>query len=129
MANLTHVFPSFIISDLKTSVPFYVDKLGFEIRFIGPDDDPFFAIVGRDNVSIMLKAVADDIKPIPNRTRHKWAPWDAFIHTADPDALFHEYRSAGLEFYQSLQVDGDNIRGFAIADADGYVLFFGRPWP
>ena len=52
-------------------------KLGFEIRYIGPDDDPYFAIVGRDNISIMLKAVAPDVKPVPNHTRHDWAPWDA----------------------------------------------------
>jgi catechol 2,3-dioxygenase-like lactoylglutathione lyase family enzyme len=55
-----HVSPFFIVTCLKTSVSFYVDKLGFEIRFIGPDDD-------------------------------------------------------------------DGLRGFEVTDADGYVLFFGRP--
>jgi hypothetical protein len=36
------------------------------MRHIGPEDDPFFAIVGRDHIFIMLKTIADDIKPIPN---------------------------------------------------------------
>ena len=75
----------------------------------------------------MLKEIAADIKPAPNYTRHEWARWDAYISTADPDLLFDEYRSAGLAFHQPLKDDNDGLRGFALRDADGYVLFFGRP--
>ena len=127
MTNLTYVSPFFIVTSLKDSVSFYVDKLGFEIRYIGPDDDPFWAIVGRDNISIMLKAVAPDIKPIPNRTRHEWAPSDAYISAADPDTLFEEYHSKGVTFNKPIHDNSDNLRGFEIEDADGYILFFGRP--
>lgn len=127
MANLSFISPFFIVADLKASVAFYVDKLGFEIRYMGPDDDPFWAMIGRDNITIMLKAIADDIKSIPNHTRHEWARWDAYISTNDPDALFEEYNSVGITFHQPLKNDGDGLRGFEVADADGYVLFFGRP--
>jgi catechol 2,3-dioxygenase-like lactoylglutathione lyase family enzyme len=127
MSNLTYISPSFIVSNLTDSVAFYVNKLGFEIRYIGPDDDPFWAMIGRDHISIMLKAIADDIKPIPNHTRHEWARWDAYISAADPDALFEEYLSNGVTFHKPLRNDDDGLRGFEIADADGYVLFFGRP--
>jgi catechol 2,3-dioxygenase-like lactoylglutathione lyase family enzyme len=127
MTNLTYVSPFFIVTSLKTSVAFYVDKLGFEIRHIGPDDDPFWAIVGRDNISIMLKAITVDVKPVPNRTRHQWARWDAYISAAEPDTLFEEYRSGGVAFRQPIQDDHDGLRGFEVEDADGYVLSFGRP--
>jgi catechol 2,3-dioxygenase-like lactoylglutathione lyase family enzyme len=127
MVALTYISPFFIVASLKDSVAFYVDKLGFEVRHIGPDDNPFWAIVGRDHVSIMLKAIADDIEPVPNHTRHEWARWDAYISTGEPDALFEEYRSRGVTFHQPIRDDGDGLRGFEIADADGYVLFFGRP--
>jgi catechol 2,3-dioxygenase-like lactoylglutathione lyase family enzyme len=106
MSNLTYISPCFIVTSLKTSVSFYVDKLGFEVRHIGPDDHPFW---------------------IPNHTRHEWARWDAYISTAEPDWLFEEYRSGGIAFRQPIQDDGDGLRGFEVADADGYVLFFGRP--
>lgn len=127
MMNLNHIFPFFIVGNLKISVSFYVDKLGFEIRHRGPDENPYWAIVGRDSISIMLKEIAPDIKPIPNHTRHEWAPWDAYIAAADPDALFEEYRSTGATFNKPIHDNSDNIRGFEIKDADGYVLFFGRP--
>jgi hypothetical protein len=45
----------------------------------------------------------------------------------DPDALFEEYRAAGVVFNQPLLNDTDNLRGFEVVDADGYILFFGRP--
>jgi len=127
MPNLTSISPFFIVSSINDSVSFYVDQLGFEVRFLGPEDDPFFAIVGREDVSIMLKAIADDIKPIPNHTRRPWARWDAFIYVADPDALFDEYSSDGVAFHKAIKDDNDGLRGFEVADADGYVLFFGRP--
>jgi catechol 2,3-dioxygenase-like lactoylglutathione lyase family enzyme len=129
MTNLTYISPFFIVTSLKISVSFYVDKLGFEIRYIGPDDDPYWAIVGRDNISIMLKGIAPDVKPVPNHTRHEWAPWDAYISTSEPDALFEEYRSNAVSFKKPIHETSDNLRGFEIEDADGYVLFFGRPNP
>ena len=104
--------PCFIVTNLKTSVSFYTDKLGFEIRYIVPDDDSYWAMVGRDNISIMLKAVAPDIKPIPNHTRHEWAPTDAYISAAEPDLLFEEYRSNGVTFRKPVHDNSDNIRGF-----------------
>ena len=127
MTNLSFISPSFIVASLKTSVSFYTDKLGFIVRHIGPDEDPFWAIVGRDHISIFLKTIAKDILPIPNHTRHKWARWDAYVSATDPDSLFEEFRSAGVEFHQPLLDDDDGLRGFEVKDADGYVLFFGRP--
>jgi catechol 2,3-dioxygenase-like lactoylglutathione lyase family enzyme len=127
MPNLTHIFPFFIVADLESAVSFYTGKLGFEVRYTGPADGPYWAIVGRDEISIMLKAIAPDIKPVPNHTRHEWARWDAYIHVSDPDTLFEAYRGAGIQFRQPLKDDDDGLRGFEVTDADGYVLFFGRP--
>lgn len=127
MANLTSIAPFFIVTNLKTAVSFYTDKLGFEVRYIGPDDGPFWAMVGRDGISIFLKAITPDTKPVPNHTLHEWARWDAYISAADPDSLFEEYRTRGIEFWRPLKDDGDGLRGFEVMDADGYVLFFGRP--
>jgi catechol 2,3-dioxygenase-like lactoylglutathione lyase family enzyme len=127
MSKLNFISPFFIVSNIKDSVAFYVGKLGFEVLYMGPEGDIYWAMVGRGPVSIMLKAIADDIKPIPNHTRHEWAAWDAYISTEEPDTLFEEFSSTGITFRRPIRDDGDGLRGFEVTDADGYVLFFGRP--
>jgi catechol 2,3-dioxygenase-like lactoylglutathione lyase family enzyme len=127
MSNLNFIAPFFIVSDIKNSVDFYVSKLGFEVLYIGPESDPYWAMVGRGPVSIMLKAITEDIKPVPNHTRHEWARWDAYISTEKPDTLFEEFSSGGVTFRQPIRNDNDRLRGFEVTDTDGYVLFFGQP--
>ena len=124
MPGLGFISPFFIVADLQTSISFYVDKLGFKVQYIGPEEGPYFVMIGRGLVSLMLKSGG---KPLPNYTRYEWARWDAYISVTDPDALFEEYRAAGVVFKQPLSDDTDNLRGFEVVDADGYVLFFGRP--
>ena len=87
-ATLERIYPFFIVKNLAKSIDFYNQKLGFETDLLIPEDDPFFAIVSRDNVRILLKHITETIHPIPNHTRHEWARWEAFILTSDPDALF-----------------------------------------
>ncbi|WPU93064.1 hypothetical protein SNE25_27475 [Mucilaginibacter sabulilitoris] len=127
MSKLNFITPFFIVSNLNDSVSFYVNKLGFEVWYTGPGDNPYWAMVGRGPVSIMLKAIADNIQPIPNHTRHEWAAWDAYISAEEPDTLFEEFSSNGLTFRRPIRDDDDGLRGFEVTDADGYVLFFGRP--
>ena len=77
---------------------------------------------------IMFKAIG--VPPVPNCTRdigQGIASWDAYVHVPDPDALAAEFASRGVEFSQPLQNTDDDLRGFELRDADGYVLFFGRP--
>ena len=73
----------------------------------------------------MLKSVGVD--PLPNYKRHRDARWDAYLHVGDPDTLAAEFSSRNVEFSQPLKDDDDGLRGFELKDADGYVLFFGRP--
>ncbi len=126
MSKLSFISPFFIVADINDSVTFYVRKLGFEVWHMGPEGDPYWAMVGRGPVCIMLKAITKDIKPIPNHTRHEWASWDAYVCTEEPDSLFEEYNSNGVTFRQPNH-NSDGLRGFEVADVDGYVLFFGRP--
>ena len=125
--SLGHISPFFIVSDVPRAIKFYEEKLGFATRHLAPEEEPFFAIVGRDTVQVYLKNPSDDSTPQPNNTRHEWAPWDAFVFLEDPDALAAELAGRGVEFHKEIQDTDDGLRGFEIRDADGYVLFFGRP--
>jgi catechol 2,3-dioxygenase-like lactoylglutathione lyase family enzyme len=119
------VSPSFIVRNVPAALSFYRDRLGFEITFQNSGDDVFFGIVQRGRAMIMFKSVGVD--PIPNRLRASDAPWDAYVYVPDPDALAAELASRNVEFSKPLKDTHDGLRGFELKDADGYVLFFGRP--
>jgi catechol 2,3-dioxygenase-like lactoylglutathione lyase family enzyme len=126
-AALGSIAPFFIVRDLARATSYYVDRLGFQVTFRAPDDEPFFAILQRDQVRIMVKVIDAAVPPQPNHTRHPWARWDAFVHTSDPDTLSTEFTAAGVTFHRPLRDTDDGLRGFETRDDDGYVIFFGRP--
>jgi len=120
------ISPSFIVSDVDQTIAFYRDKLGFETRLREPEQDPFFAIIGRDGAQIFIKS-DKDVSPLPNHMRHHYMRWDAFVYVPDPDALAADFAEHGADFSKPLEDTHDGLRGFEICDPDGYVLFFGRP--
>lgn len=121
------IAPYFIVANLDAALAFYRDKLGFDVTFRGPDDDPFFGIVNRERVMIMLKDVG--VPPLPNSGREAGARWDAYVYVPDPDALAGEFARRGVTFSAPLTDTDDGLRGFELTDVDGYVLFWGRPKP
>ena len=123
--SITSISPSFIVRNVPASLAFYCEKLGFSIEYQAPDHEPFFGIVQRDGAMIFVKDVG--VEPLPNRTRHPWARWDAYASVPDPDALATEFLSRGVTFSKALQDTDDGLRGFELEDPDGHILFFGRP--
>ena len=119
------ISPFFIVSDVPRALAFYGEKLGFETTFHDPEN-PFFGIIVRDGAQLFLKSDAS-VPPLPNPVRHPWMAWDAFVYAPDPDALADEFTARGADFRSPLKDTNDGLRGFEVADPDGYVLFFGRP--
>ena len=127
--DIAGIAPFFIVRSVPAALAFYRDRLGFEVTFQGPSpDDIFFGIVQRGAAMIMLKDVGVD--PLPNCMRDVqkgWARWDAYVYVPNPDDLAAEFSSRDVAFAKPLEDDDDGLRGFEVRDADGYVLFFGRP--
>jgi catechol 2,3-dioxygenase-like lactoylglutathione lyase family enzyme len=127
---LNSVTPFFIVDNLAATLDFYQSSLGFKILYKGggdgPDDD-FWAILGRDQVMLMFKHIAPEVHPQPNRSRHEWAPWDAYILASDPDSLYAEFLANKVAMHRKLANTNDGLRAFEVADNNGYVLCFGRP--
>ena len=120
------ISPCFIVSDVSRTIAFYRDRLGFEVTFREPAENPFFAILLRDGAQLLVKAEGG-ITPVPNSTRHPHLRLDAFVYAPDPDALAVDFAVHGADFSAPLKDTHDGLRGFEITDPDGYVLFFGRP--
>jgi len=126
---LNSVTPFFIVDDLSTTIEFYRSSLGFEVLYQGGDGqgNDFWAILGRDQVMLMFKAIAPEVRPQPNHSRHECARWDAYINTSDPDSLYTEFLARSVPMHRKLADTSDGLRAFEITDNSGYVLCFGRP--
>jgi hypothetical protein len=67
---LNTVTPFFIVDDLGTTLEFYQSRLGFNVLHQGGDGqgNDFWAILGRDQVMLMFKAITPEvIGPWPTR--------------------------------------------------------------
>ena len=126
---LNSVTPFFIVDDLGTTLAFYQSRLGFSVLHKGGDGhgNDFWAILGRDQVMLMFKHITPEVHPQPNRSRHEWAAWDAYIFTSDPDSLYKEFLARNVPMHRKLDNTSDGLRAFEITDNSGYVLCFGRP--
>jgi catechol 2,3-dioxygenase-like lactoylglutathione lyase family enzyme len=125
---LNNIAPFFIVDDLAKTLEFYQSRLAFDVLHKGGDENgDFWAMLGRDQVMLMFKAITPDVHPQPNHSRHEWAAWDAYIFTTDPDSVYTEFRAKDVPMHRELANTNDGLRAFEIIDNSGYVLCFGRP--
>ena len=125
---LNSVTPFFIVDDLAKTIEFYQSGLGFNVLHKGGDENSdFWAMLGRDQVSLFFKSITPEIHPQPNHSRHQWAAWDAYVFTPDPDSLYAEFCAKNVPMHKKLANTNDGLRAFEVSDNNGYVLCFGRP--
>ena len=125
---LNSVTPFFIVDDLAKTIEFYQSRMGFNVLYKGGDEKgDFWAMLGRDRIMLMFKAITPDVHPQPNHSRHEWARWDAYIFTTDPDSLYAEFCAKDVPIHRELADTNDGLRAFEISDNNGYVFCFGRP--
>ena len=119
---LNSVAPFFIVDDLGATLAFYQSKLAFDVLYkCGGDENgaDYFAIMGRDRVMLMFKAITPEVHPQPNHSRHEWARWDAFIGTDDPNSRYTEFeagRFRSIGNWPILAMDSGRSRSPITAD-------------
>ncbi|MEM7223664.1 MAG: VOC family protein [Pseudomonadota bacterium] len=111
--------PVLQVSDIKRSVAFYKDVLGFEEGGLW-GDPPAFSIVGRGTVTIMLDQSRD---PSPMPVNQYWA---AYVYVDDANALHREFVEAGAEIVRGPEDMFYGCRDFDVRDPDGHLIAFGQ---
>lgn len=125
------VVPELDVSDLDRSLDAYTNILGFQVRYLRPEER--FAYLVREAAHLMLEELAG-----PGRRFHT-APMEApfgrgmnlQIAVSDVDALYARVQASGLRVHIPLEErwhrQGDRdagLRQFVVADPDGYLLRF-----
>jgi uncharacterized glyoxalase superfamily protein PhnB len=118
---IVQVAPQFFTTDVRGTVAYYRDKLGFEC--LGTwQDPPVYAIVARDGHAIHFRCAAP---PIANPDKYADELLDAYLHVRDADALYAEYAAKGVLFTRELGNMPWQSREFVVKDCDGRLLAFG----
>ena len=132
----TQLTPELACRNLKESVAFYTEVLGFHIQYERPEDG--FAMLEREGSRIMLDEIGDASKSETGRT---WfagvleAPFGRGInlqmHTQDVSELYAKVRKSGAKIFLPLEEKwyraNDLFLGnlqFIVQDPDGYLLRF-----
>ncbi len=117
--------PYFPVPDVDHAASHYERVLGFTRQYVA-GSPPQFAIMARDDLSIMLRLVPDADRISPNE--RQGGTWDVFFWVRDVRTLHAELRESGatMDYDVTFQA-AYNKDEFAVRDLDGYVLGFGQP--
>lgn len=119
MPGFRDAFPILEVSDVKRSLGFYKDLLGFseEFSFPGDDGEPVFvslALAGGGKLAI--GGPADIVKT---------ASVAIWLYTDDVDAEVERLRAAGVEVTREPVDQPWGERQASVADPDGYTVHIG----
>ena len=122
--------PQWIVDNLKETIQFYKENLGFEIDWQGT----LFAMISKGDVTLMIRHLQEGNLKRPNRTpftQSGWhtdgaEAWDAYIWVVDADKLYTELKQKIVTFIREIQDSVYGIRDFEIDVNNGYILCFGH---
>ncbi len=115
MVKLSRITPELPVANLKASIVYYEQKLGFRVAMQMPGGD--YAIVERDDVAIHLFQVDS----------RSSSPVGIHVFTKDLETLHAELRERGARVSQGIQRKPWGNRDFRVNDDSGNEIKFTEP--
>ena len=121
MARLEGIAPIVAVRDVATSLPFYTEVLGFDLRTAGEQ----YALVARDEAAVVLTGGADAaaLEATANNV-------SAYVWVEDLAALWTSLEPALAALPEGrVRPPFDQpygMREFHVKDPDGFLLLFGE---
>lgn len=132
---ITPLIPELCCSNIKISLAFYADVLGFEIQYQREEEG--FAMLQRQGSRIMLDEIAQNRKGM----KRVWLsgllkkPFSRGINlqikTSNVDALYSNVQQSGANIFLTIEEKWYRVndievgnRKFIVLDPDGYMLRF-----
>lgn len=115
MPHFFQVTPRVPVTDLRRTIDFYTQILGFTEDVVWPEDQPTFCILARDTVSLGF------FVPDGCRTGAKQGTCDLYIEVDGVRELHTELKDK-LKIEWGPEVYSYGRREFAFRDPDGYLI-------
>jgi catechol 2,3-dioxygenase-like lactoylglutathione lyase family enzyme len=114
--------PQLLVSDLEATCAWFVEKLGFEVRFTY-GEPAFYGQVERDGARLNLRRVGGPVFP-PGLREREGDLLAASITVDDIVSLFVELERRGAAIHQRPRTEPWGARTFIVADPDGNLILF-----
>jgi uncharacterized glyoxalase superfamily protein PhnB len=119
--------PQLFVANIKASLDFFTQKLGFAIEFTY-GEPPFYAQVERDGARLNLRCLHSPVIDPELRDREELLSASMTVDTANEiKQLFLEFQSANVTFFQTLKKQPWGAKNFIVKDPDGNLLLFAGP--
>lgn len=120
-----HISPTLAVRNMKETVQFYRDSLGFKMGVAFPDaDNPEYADLSKDGIVLMLipaKNVGIGAKEKLGIGVNLYMQIDG-----DIDGYYSELRKKGVKVVVDIKDEPFGIRDFTVEDINGYKLTFNQ---
>jgi uncharacterized glyoxalase superfamily protein PhnB len=125
MPVLKKLTPNMMVEDVRKTIEFYRDVLGFEtLTTVEGDSEIAFAIVRRDSVEVMFQSRKSLSENVPALTGSAIGASQTFyIEVTDIQQLYDQLRSK-VEIVVDMHDTFYGTREFYFRDVNGYILSF-----
>jgi uncharacterized glyoxalase superfamily protein PhnB len=124
MSRLIAGAPILLVRNFSAALAYWRDTAGFgDVRIWG--EPPGFAILAREGVRLMLKAVPGGTDVVPHG-RLQPGMWDAYFWVEDVDALHADFAARGAMIAYPPCDQFYGCRELALVDPDGHEVGFGQ---
>lgn len=123
--KLTNACPIFISEDVRKTVNFYVEKLGFNFA-TNYDKIDNFATIYRDSIEFVI--IQSKFGEVQSNTKRYGVGYDAYINTdtvGGVDIIYEEYIAKGVEIVSKPRKTDYGSYEFVIEDIDGRLIGIG----
>jgi catechol 2,3-dioxygenase-like lactoylglutathione lyase family enzyme len=121
-ARVLSTTPLLVVSDLRRSLDFYCNKLGFGQPSVH-GDPPCFAMLGRDGFELRLSVAGGEARVQPNGPS---GTWDVYVRVDDVAAEQKALAAAGVPLAKGPTDLFYGMREIEVLDPDGHRLCFGQ---
>ena len=106
------------VNDIVKSEQYFVDKLGFEIRFRADG----WVFLSLQSFHVMLGHCVDEV-PAEQTNNHAYF---AYVNCQGIDDLYQQYMDRHVEFTQHIADKPWGLREFGIRTPEGHRIMFGQ---
>lgn len=121
------LMPNLMVKDVKMTINFYKDILGFNVLQNVPENEPFvFAIVSGNNIYISFQeenSIKEELSQL--REFNKGGGFTLYITVSDIQGLFDKI-NVKVKIVKEMHKTFYGSTDFAIEDCNGYILVFSQ---